>query len=371
MYSPGPNTINGENTVKQNNGENMTGNINEDRKDDIIIEIKEKIKKNPRYIHPANKEFQEDIKRYGFENGNRFICWMQQNGILKSPSNIDREHLNYLAKRKGFKNHNDHRIHLAEEKGFESISDYQNYLANKKGFRNHSNYIINRLNKKGFKNRTDYLEHLAKDKGFKDLRDYHEYIVQRRGYKDLNEYYKEMSWNRGDHSPMSENCECPHYIGIYISQSIAKEILSEIFGYVEEMNVNNPGYDFICRNPRKEFIDKYPQFKLENNKDYKIDSKGPRLIFNNWRDIEQWNFVINMNRTADYFLLIGINNVECNNLEDIFPIYIWFVHKSEIIRERKINDFVSLKVCNNYEHISALEKYELKEIRKTLKIKFE
>lgn len=349
----------------------MTENINENRnKDDIIIEIKKKIHKNPKYTHPANKEFQEDIKKYRFENGNKFIYWMQQNGILKNHSDVDREHLDYLAKRKGFKNHNEHRIRLVEEKGFENIADYNNFLANKKGFRNHSDYILNRLNEKGFKNWPDYIDHLAKDKGFKDLREYHTYLVQRRGYKDLNEYYKEMSWNRGDYSPMSENYECPLYIGIYISQSIAKEILSKIFEYVEEMKVNNPGYDFICRNPRKEFINRYPQFKLENNKDYKIDSKGPRLIFSNWRYIEQWNFAINRNRTADYFLLIGINNVECDDPENIFPIYIWFIHRTEIIRERKINDFTSFKVSNNSGHISILEKYELKDIRKTLKIKF-
>lgn len=296
---------------------------------------------------------------------------MQKNRMLKNPSNVHREYLDYLAKIKGFKNHHEHIIHLAQEKGFESISEYNNYQAEKKGFRNHSDYVLSKLNKKGFKHWSDYLEHLARDNGFKGLKDYQTCMVQTRGYKDLNEYYKEMSWNRGDTSPMSENCECPHYIGVYISQRIAKEVLSKIFEYVEEMIITNPGYDFLCRNPRKEFIDKYPKYKLKNNKDYKIDSKDPRLIFNDWRDIEQWNFAINKNGIAEYFLLIGINNVERDDMENISPIYIWFIHRNEIIRKRKISDLISLRISNNLDNISILEKYELENIRKDLKINFD
>lgn len=51
---------------------------------DIIREVREKIKNNPKYVNPMNKIFQEDIKRYGFESGNKYINWMQLNGISKS-----------------------------------------------------------------------------------------------------------------------------------------------------------------------------------------------------------------------------------------------------------------------------------------------
>lgn len=50
---------------------------------DIIIEIKEKVKRNLGYLHPCNKERQEDMKDSNF-NGNEFTNWMQQKGILKS-----------------------------------------------------------------------------------------------------------------------------------------------------------------------------------------------------------------------------------------------------------------------------------------------
>ena len=59
----------------------MAENIYIENNEEIIKEIREKIKKNPKYTHPANKEFQEDIKNYGFENGNKFTSWMQQNDI--------------------------------------------------------------------------------------------------------------------------------------------------------------------------------------------------------------------------------------------------------------------------------------------------
>jgi hypothetical protein len=48
----------------------------------IVKEIKEKIKKNPKYLNPCNKEFQDDVKRFGFLSGNRYVCFLQQNGIM-------------------------------------------------------------------------------------------------------------------------------------------------------------------------------------------------------------------------------------------------------------------------------------------------
>jgi hypothetical protein len=45
-----------------------------------IDEIKEKVKKNPKYLHPMNKERLEDMKRLIFISGNGFTQWMQKNG---------------------------------------------------------------------------------------------------------------------------------------------------------------------------------------------------------------------------------------------------------------------------------------------------
>lgn len=58
---------------------------------DIIKEIKEKIKNEENYLHPCNKERQEDMKKFGFISGCEFTSWMQQNGIMKSPTDVKRE----------------------------------------------------------------------------------------------------------------------------------------------------------------------------------------------------------------------------------------------------------------------------------------
>lgn len=71
--------------------ENYDNEAIDDIRKKAIIEIKEKVKKNPKCIHPCSKEFQEDMQRLKFENGNKYTSWMQQNGILKNPSDLNQE----------------------------------------------------------------------------------------------------------------------------------------------------------------------------------------------------------------------------------------------------------------------------------------
>ena len=71
--------------------------------ENIIKETREKIKNNPKYVNPMSKIYQEDIKRYGFENGYRYSCWLQKVGILRHPTDIKREVNNISAKNRGFK----------------------------------------------------------------------------------------------------------------------------------------------------------------------------------------------------------------------------------------------------------------------------
>jgi hypothetical protein len=49
----------------------------------VIDKIKEKAKKNPKYLHPVNKERLEDVKRLAFISGNEFTKWMQMNGTIE------------------------------------------------------------------------------------------------------------------------------------------------------------------------------------------------------------------------------------------------------------------------------------------------
>ena len=64
-------------------------NIENIRKN-AVTKIKEKVKQNPKYLHPMNKERQEVMKRLEFSNGNDFNRWIQHNEIMKNPTDIKR-----------------------------------------------------------------------------------------------------------------------------------------------------------------------------------------------------------------------------------------------------------------------------------------
>lgn len=291
--------------------------------ENIIKEIKEKIKKNPKYIHPCNKEFQEDIKKLGL-TGNQFLWYKKLDKLYgKEFADFAIKNENKIPKR---------------------------YL--NAGCKNNSEYIKYLSENKGFKNYTEYLNHLTIDRGFKDRKEY------------IREYY----YNKGRHLPISENDNCPLHQGICNGQKkVATPILLIIFEYVGEMPPNNPGFDFICKNPRKEFVDKYPQFKLERNKEYKIDAKSPKLISG------RWPFGIKSNNTVDYFLIIGF--IEYDKGSE--PIHVWLIKKDEMIRKgRKGKDGINkkrfferetFKMLNNQEYMSEFQKYELKDELENLK----
>jgi hypothetical protein len=85
---------------------------------DAIAGIKEKANKNPKYLNPANKEHQEDMKIPKFANGYEFTCWMQQNEIMKNPFDIER-----MARRKtidstGCKTQKEYKDKCARNAGF-------------------------------------------------------------------------------------------------------------------------------------------------------------------------------------------------------------------------------------------------------------
>lgn len=81
----------------------MEDNIENIRRS-AIQETKEKTKVLTvgKYVNFCNKEFQGDMKRLGFDNGNKFIVWMQQNGVLKNPTNIERRYKENVYKDLGY-----------------------------------------------------------------------------------------------------------------------------------------------------------------------------------------------------------------------------------------------------------------------------
>ncbi len=277
-----------------------SGTVDELDKDVISREIKEKIKKNPKYLHPCNKEFQEDIKKYGFENGNKFIRWLQDVGILKSITDV----------------HNKDGLETAQRMGF-------------------SNY-----------------------------RDYHKQVYQNdKEYK--REQIKGRRHIRGVQIPMEINKTCTASLGVDIGEiGIVKKISDIIFEYVKKMDYGNHGFDFNCENPRQEFIDKYPQFKLKRDSEYKIEAKTKCLSHND-RD---WSFDIDSNNIPDYFMLIALDN-----REDLNILHSLLIHKDEMIGDNKLCERNYLTLTNKprfllpFKRFDLIDKIDIKGIYKELK----
>ncbi len=110
-------------------------------------------------------------------------------------------------------------------------------------------------------------------------------------------YDKERKYKRGLQHPMSENKECPQYLGVHV----AERALSKFFDHIERMPMNNHGYDFLC------------------GKGFKIDVKSS-CVYHIKNKTPFWLFGIKHNVVADYFLCLGFDNRE--NLE---PMRIWLI----------------------------------------------
>jgi len=280
----------------------MAENIDIRNNEDIIKEIREKIKKNPKYINPCCKEFQEDIKRYKFESGNKFISWMQQNGIMKNPTKVRRDYIEEWAKNKEFGSYNEYRKTLNSQKG-----------------------------------------------------EYH------------NKYCREYHWSTGKCLPISANEDSGIFFGKCIGEELFKDFLLIIFENVKMKGYKDGGIDFVCSNPRKEFIDKYPYLKLEKNKEYGIQLKSRCLTDREGRI--KYEFPILYNDKPDYYILSG-----WDNRESLQPMYIWMIKKDEAIRYGKgcVTKKIFWKrekfcITDRPKYIKEFRKYELKDELEKLK----
>lgn len=240
-----------------------------------ILKIKEKVKNNPKYIHPCSKD---NMKILGFENGYMFIKWMQQNGILKNPTDIKRK-------------------------------DRERTIKNSK---------------------------------CKDLKEYQDKCAQKLGLRDRLEKKNQWGYDAEGVIPMSKNKDCSAHFGVYIGEKLFERFLLTIFEHVLITSYNDRGFDFVCKNPRQKFIDKHRHFKLETDKEYKIQLKVRCLRYrnkNSW-----WDFTrIDYNNIPDFFILAG-----WDNRESLQPIHIWMFHKDDIIRGEPFWMRRSLTITDNY-----------------------
>jgi len=98
-----------------------------------IDEIKEKVKKNPKYLHPTNKERLEDMKKLMFVSGNEFVDWMRQNGILVSTISIRHKNIRRIIENAGCKTEQEYRNKLAQRSGFKDFNDQRREWRHERG----------------------------------------------------------------------------------------------------------------------------------------------------------------------------------------------------------------------------------------------
>lgn len=183
-----------------------------------------------------------------------------------------------------------------------------------------------------------------KNKGCSNQREYKDLTARDKGYKDFAEYWKEHNWNSGKNSPLSENDDCPYYLGIYLGEDLATPVLEEIFGKIEERKIPNyPGYEYIVKGG------------------YKIDVKSSR--FN--KRLNNWPFAIRFNNKANYFLLMAFD------VDNKHIVHILLFEKNEMVRwgtgtngyiMRKFYNRSSISISNNPKgplYIKHFEKYEI------------
>ncbi len=242
----------------------MTKENIENIRKDSILEIKEKIKRfkleNKTYVHPCNKEFQDDIKRLRFDNANKYVQWMQQNGVLKRPIDIDREIHKKTLGIAGCKNNSEYYSKYLEYErhprdgkkiSYEQILEW----AKKDGFNDLSDwYKWKRKDGKWYEELEDtYGKEFAEwtkqnrskvpDKwlnlGCKTGKEYLDKLAQKNGYNDRAERYKYYRYSTGRSSPSSENDGCADHFGIDIGEKLLERFLLTIFQYVKPAKHNN------------------------------------------------------------------------------------------------------------------------------------
>lgn len=120
------------------------------------------------------------------------------------------------------------------------------------------------------------------------------YILYREDNTEISKAINVRARRKAGQLPISENKNCASYFGIHINE----RMLRHKFNDVEVMPFGNPGYDFICNHGKK------------------IDCKSGCINKNG----NGWQFRINYNTTADYFLCVAYDN-----RADLNPLHIWML----------------------------------------------
>ena len=127
-------------------------------------------------------------------------------------------------------------------------------------------------------------------------------------------------------NPIKENRGNSRFLGTYISENG----IAQVCEGSQKMPYCNLGYDIICP------------------KGYKIDVKASAL-----NPYNTFKFHIKKNITADYFALVGFNNII-----DLRPLHLWVIKGDDDVRGHAMNDLNSLTITNEPRLLDAYSKYE-------------
>lgn len=212
--------------------------------------------------------------------------------------------------------------------------EYRDIIAKRKGLKNRAEY------QKKHKPEPENNSMWAKCKREEISRvEYNDWLAQRKGFIDGNEDARNYLHTKGTKRPMGENKSCSSYLGVYI----AERVLSKIFSNIIRMPYGNKGYDFICQ------------------KGYKIEVKSSCLRTQKRRRKvhTKWDFGVNKNGVADYFIFVAFDN-----REDLNPCHVWLIKGTEIIttpmnKQAKLNSKTVFSVSNSERSKSHYVEYEV------------
>lgn len=287
-----------------------------------------------KYYHDYGSSgwFDELVENYG----KVFAYWAWENRY-KMPS--------YLLN-SGCKTDKEYRDKNAQNAGFKNRQDREDNIAILLGYKDENNRYG--WDKKKTK---EYQDEIFARKEFRKTKDYRDIQARKNGFKDDNDRKNHQRWESGKTIPMSEYEDCESYIGVYIGEDkIGRPALDKMFEEVDKKKNNNPGFEYVCKNPMQKFINNYPQFKLEKDKEFKIDIKSAHFIDNYWK------YRIDYNSLPDYFMPIALDTV------DNIVQHAWFVHKNDIIRKVQFWRRVGIKIANNPDHLSEFKQFEITDI---------
>lgn len=313
--------------------------------------------------NPCSKEFQEEAKGLGL-TGFQYIQKLRKEGKLVNATKVKREDDDKRAQKRGYKDINEynrviyHKEDPCLEKFQEGTIGWLKDILKEKGIST-ENINFGDLIRLAQENKIlsvwanihkELLKRTIKNTGCENHAEYLDKWAKKHGYKDINEYRNELRYKKDIRTPLSENKGCESYFGVYIVEHVLNKFLPTIFDYVEYMKYGNRGFDFICKDPKQEFIDRYPQLKLKREIEYKIQSTARCLDFGT----DHSHFPIMYNDIPEYFIFSSWDNRDNLNL-----LHVWMIHKNEIVRGRKFWRRAAINITNRPRYLTEFNRYEL------------